>query len=104
MDKRTAKGALLQFIAEYHQGLNELAGRGDAIGQTLQQLLADILSLPCLQDEGLGTTSAYVNVGAFKNMFREELRKALTAYFMGGDVGVDGGSSQDAVDAKGGRT
>jgi hypothetical protein len=38
---------LLQFIAEYHQGLNELAGHGSATEQAKEQILQAFMeSLP----------------------------------------------------------
>lgn len=70
------------------------------IPEAKQQLLADILSLPCLQDEeesiyhpdagDLLSSDAIV-----RNDLRVELVKAMTIYFMGGDVGVDVGASEE---------
>lgn len=77
--------------------------------KTVQELLADILSLDVMQDEvrpleGPKRNGIEQGLRRTRNKTRAELRQALQDYFMGGDVGVDMGSSQDAADAKGGRT
>lgn len=56
------------------------------------EVLADILALPCLQE----SNSLEMNpdaVGGY-NYALEKVRQALSAYFMGGDVGVDNGDSE----------
>lgn len=47
----TASEVLLQFLAESHQGLNELAGRGTAIDQALSTMTADLLEQVIGSDE-----------------------------------------------------
>jgi hypothetical protein len=76
---------LLQFIAEYHQGINELAGHGSALDQARAAILKHYIPKSEViaaigDDEDVNDTNIVTEYGSVRrgrNNLRNHIREAL---------------------------